>query len=74
MVSTARPRSFRVSDDLWGAAVAKAAAEGETVTSVLVAALAGYVGTASAHRRARMAMIDAVGDAQRTATEKAELP
>lgn len=72
MAATAKPRSFRVSDDLWGAAVAKAVAEGETVTSVLVAALASYVGSASAHRQARAAIVAAVSDAQRTTTEKAE--
>ena len=74
MTKVARPRSFRVSDDLWTAAVAKAAAEGDTVTAVLVAALSSYVGSATAHRQARTAMIAAVSDGQPGLTVNAELP
>jgi predicted DNA binding CopG/RHH family protein len=36
-------RNLRVPDDLWQAAKAKAAAEGTTLTAVLVAALRRYV-------------------------------
>lgn len=36
-------RSVRVADELWRAAKAKAAAEGETVTDVIVRALEEYV-------------------------------
>ena len=38
------PRSVRVPDDIWNAAVAKAAAEGTTLTAVVVAALSAFVG------------------------------
>ncbi len=38
------PRSLRIPPDLWNAAVDKAAAEGTTVTAVVVAALRTYVG------------------------------
>jgi hypothetical protein len=37
------PRSLRIPTDLWEAAVAKARAEGTTVTAVVVAALRRYV-------------------------------
>jgi predicted HicB family RNase H-like nuclease len=37
------PRSLRIPDELWRAAVAKAASEGTTVTAVVVAALTRYV-------------------------------
>lgn len=37
------PRSVRVEDELWEAAKAKAAAEGRTITDVIVAALKRYV-------------------------------
>jgi hypothetical protein len=40
------PRSVRVPDELWDAAKAKAAAEGRTITDVVVAALRRYVKTA----------------------------
>lgn len=38
-------RGIRVDDDLWRAAQAKAAAEGRTMTDVLVAYLKRYVAT-----------------------------
>lgn len=38
-------RKFRVHDDVWHAAAARAAAEDTTVTAVLVAALEAYGGT-----------------------------
>lgn len=44
MANTA-PRSIRVPDDLWIAAVAKAKAEGTTVTDVILEALRGFVAT-----------------------------
>jgi predicted HicB family RNase H-like nuclease len=37
------PRSLRIPDELWRAAVAKAREEGTTVTAVVVAALTRYV-------------------------------
>ena len=37
------PRSLRIPDELWRAAVAKAKDEGTTVTAVVVAALTRYV-------------------------------
>lgn len=37
------PKSLRIPDDLWRAAVEKARAEGTTVTAVVVAALRRYV-------------------------------
>lgn len=37
------PRSLRIPEDVWTAAVAKAAAEGTTVTAVVVAALRRYL-------------------------------
>ena len=37
------PRSVRVPDDLWVAAMAAAHERGETVTDVIVRALRGYV-------------------------------
>lgn len=36
------PRSLRIPDDVWQAALAKARAEGTTLTSVVVAALREY--------------------------------
>lgn len=38
-------RNFRVHDEVWHAAKARAAAEGTTVTAVIVAALEAYSGT-----------------------------
>lgn len=38
------PRSLRIPDDLWHAAVAKARDEGTTVTAVVVAALEAFTG------------------------------
>ena len=38
------PRSLRIPDDLWHAAVAKAREDGTTVTAVVIAALRAYVG------------------------------
>lgn len=38
-------RKFRVHDDVWNAAAARAADEGTSVTAVLVAALEAYGGT-----------------------------
>lgn len=37
------PRAIRIPDDLWAAALAKAAERGETVSDVVRAALARYV-------------------------------
>lgn len=37
------PRSLRIPDEVWHAAVAKARAEGTTVTAVVVAALKRYI-------------------------------
>lgn len=37
------PRSLRIPDDVWRAAVEKARAEGTTVTAVVVAALRRYL-------------------------------
>ena len=37
------PRSLRIPEDVWTAAVAKAKAEGITVTSVVVTALRTYL-------------------------------
>ena len=37
------PRSLRIPPDVWDAAVAKAKAEGTTVTAVVVAALRRYL-------------------------------
>lgn len=37
------PRSVRVPDDVWHAAVEKAKAEGTSVTSVVVAALEAFI-------------------------------
>lgn len=37
------PRSLRIPDDLWQAAVTKARAEGTTVTAVVVAALRAFI-------------------------------
>jgi len=37
------PRAIRVPDDLWHAAVAKAAANGDTVSEIVRKALARYV-------------------------------
>jgi len=37
------PRSLRIPDDVWTAAVAKAREEGTTVTAVVVAALRRYL-------------------------------
>ena len=37
------PRSLRIPEDVWLAAVAKARAEGTTVTAVVVAALKRYI-------------------------------
>jgi hypothetical protein len=37
------PRSLRIPDDVWHAAVAKAKAEGTTVTAVVVTALRRYL-------------------------------
>ena len=37
------PRSMRIPDDVWTAAVAKARAEGTTVTAIVTAALRKYV-------------------------------
>jgi hypothetical protein len=37
------PRSLRIPDDVWTAAVEKARAEGTTVTAVVVAALRRYL-------------------------------
>lgn len=37
------PRSLRIPDDLWVQAVAKARAEGTTVTAIVVAALTNFV-------------------------------
>jgi len=37
------PRAMRIPDDVWHAAVAKARAEGTTVTAVVVAALRRYL-------------------------------
>jgi NRPS condensation-like uncharacterized protein len=37
------PRSLRIPEDVWGAAVAKAKGEGTTVTAVVVAALRKYL-------------------------------
>ena len=37
------PRSLRIPDDVWNAAVAKAKVEGTTVTAVVVAALRRYL-------------------------------
>jgi hypothetical protein len=38
------PRSLRIPDDVWQAALAKARTEGTTLTAVVVAALRRYVG------------------------------
>lgn len=38
------PRSLRIPDDLWHAAVEKAREDGTTVTAVVIAALRAYVG------------------------------
>lgn len=43
-VASTMPRSLRIPDELWRAAVAKAREEGTTVTAVVVAALTRYVG------------------------------
>lgn len=37
------PRSLRIPEDVWRAAVAKAKAEGTTVTAVVVSALKRYI-------------------------------
>lgn len=37
------PRSLRIPEDVWSAAVEKAKAEGTTVTAVVVAALRRYL-------------------------------
>jgi hypothetical protein len=37
------PRSIRIPESLWTASLEKAAAEGTTVTNVVLAALMGYV-------------------------------
>lgn len=42
-VASTMPRSLRIPDELWRAAVAKAREEGITVTAVVVAALTRYV-------------------------------
>ena len=42
-VASSMPRSLRIPDELWRAAVAKAREEGTTVTAVVVAALTRYV-------------------------------
>ncbi len=42
-VASTMPRSLRIPDELWRAAVAKAREEGTTVTAVVVAALTRYV-------------------------------
>jgi len=39
------PRSVRISTELWDAAKAKAAAEGRTITEVIVDALRRYIRT-----------------------------
>ena len=38
-----RPKAIRVPDDLWNEAVAKAAAEGTTLTAIVVKALERFV-------------------------------
>jgi len=38
-----RPKSLRIPDDLWAAALEKAQAEGRTLTDVVVKALERYV-------------------------------
>ena len=38
-----RPKSLRIPDDLWAAALEKAQADGRTLTDVVVKALARYV-------------------------------
>jgi predicted HicB family RNase H-like nuclease len=38
-----RPKALRIPDELWEAALAKAQAEGKTLTQVVVAALTRYV-------------------------------
>lgn len=40
---TPMPRSLRIPDDLWHAARAKAAAEGTTLTAVVIAFLRRYL-------------------------------
>lgn len=42
--SATKVRAVRVSDDVWDAALAKAAANGETVSDVVRAALVEYAG------------------------------
>ena len=42
-MSPTMPRSLRIPDDLWQAAVAKAREEGTTVTAVVVAALQAFI-------------------------------
>lgn len=37
------PRSLRIPEDVWRAAVVKAASEGTTVTAVVIAALRRYL-------------------------------
>lgn len=37
------PRSLRIPEDIWTAAVEKAASEGTTVTAVVIAALRRYL-------------------------------
>lgn len=41
------PRSLRIPEDLWHAAVAKAKAEGTTVTAIVVKALKSYTNRGS---------------------------
>jgi len=42
-VTPTMPRSVRVPDDLWHAAVAAAQGRGETVTAIVIKALESYV-------------------------------
>lgn len=42
-MANTRPKSLRIPDDLWAAALEKAQAEGRTLTDVVVRALERYI-------------------------------